>query len=455
MESKNLIGPNFQTQIGDSHNLWTLTPKILQLLNSFSLDLNTLLQNILLETFKIIPGTKAYFYEYRNNHFERVYSYPKLAQDSLKREKIPEELFFAEKREQLLFKEPTWIQDEKENKNFIAIPLRAQLSFNPYLAFKGKEKRSSIFSTSLRPVGMVIVEASHKVDLDPVFLDHLSELFAMAYLQWKLRQRATMDPLTGLYQRGYFEKLFQEEFDLSLSKQEPLSFLYLDIDKLQRINLEKSHEFGNQFLKNFSKKLASMLRGTDICSRSGGDEFMVLLPQTPGKSAFQVALKLLQRLTMDQSFPSFTFSIGVSELHLEGEDGPPQMMSRAERALFAAKREGGGRVVLWEPSLDKSLQVPLKTSTQEEFAGQLASSLWKDLPQKLEKWMGFSFFGEALDFSEKRDEPVSLLVPLMENSAISIFQWLKVSRLLLFMEQGGDLKLEVVLGEEGKEKGLI
>ncbi|MCG6656616.1 GGDEF domain-containing protein [Halomonas campisalis] len=164
----------------------------------------------------------------------------------------------------------------------------------------------------------------------------------------KLMHLATVDPLTGLANRMRLNDVFQWERAQARRNGTPLAVLMLDLDHFKRINDEHGHEAGDTVLVAFARMLRERLREIDLISRSGGEEFLVLLTNTDGKRAVAVAEELRQRLEQlaieyQDKVLKVTVSIGVADYGPDGMD--LDTLSRiADERLYQAKENGRNRV---------------------------------------------------------------------------------------------------------------
>jgi diguanylate cyclase (GGDEF)-like protein len=165
----------------------------------------------------------------------------------------------------------------------------------------------------------------------------------------RLERQATEDPLTGLFNRRHFELCFEAELLRSLRGHHPLSLIVIDIDHFKRVNDTGGHPKGDFVLKTVAAAMKSHTRTTDTLGRLGGEEFAVLLPDTPLEGAAYVAESLRQIIESPRFAPwpghdgKITASVGCATL-AAGERGP-DLMHRADAALYAAKQGGRNRVV--------------------------------------------------------------------------------------------------------------
>jgi diguanylate cyclase (GGDEF)-like protein len=170
-------------------------------------------------------------------------------------------------------------------------------------------------------------------------------LNVIAELQGKLLQQAIEDPLTGAFNRRHMEACLTEAIERNKRTKAPASILLFDIDHFKRINDEFGHAAGDAVLKDLVARIGNRARTLDVLCRVGGEEFVVLLPDTSGEAAATVAdhLRGLIASWHPSRGGSVTVSIGVSEL-LPG-DSIDDWMKRADERLYLAKQAGRNRVV--------------------------------------------------------------------------------------------------------------
>jgi diguanylate cyclase (GGDEF)-like protein len=167
--------------------------------------------------------------------------------------------------------------------------------------------------------------------------------------QQHLEYQTQVDSLTGLFNRRAFEKKIQEEFDRSLRYHNPFSLLILDIDNFKIINDTYGHHGGDAALVKISETLREKTRKSDFPSRYGGEEFVIILPETEMDNAIQVASKILDAIrthtfgTSTQPF-NITVSIGVSSTSSRFYADWRQMLKDADQALYVAKNSGKDRI---------------------------------------------------------------------------------------------------------------
>ena len=165
----------------------------------------------------------------------------------------------------------------------------------------------------------------------------------------KLVELASIDDLTGIMNRRVFDIELKREFANAKRYSKALSLITIDLDDFKGINDKYGHFFGDLVLKMFTKEVASHLREGDIFSRWGGDEFIVLLPETGREDARKVAEKIRFavkniHIKTDHTHIYFTVSLGVSSYEREDRDAI-LIMERADKALYAAKKAGRDKSV--------------------------------------------------------------------------------------------------------------
>ncbi|MBI5298144.1 MAG: PAS domain S-box protein [Chloroflexi bacterium] len=164
---------------------------------------------------------------------------------------------------------------------------------------------------------------------------------------------ARTDSLTGLNNRRYFFELATREFIASLRYRRPLSIILFDVDGFKQANDTFGHAMGDTILMQITQAAASQVRGVDVLARYGGDEFIILLPQTAIQQALAVAERVrtcvaAARAESDNGPVSATISVGVAEMiHTPQDQSVEAAIRRADQALYAAKARGGNQTVTY------------------------------------------------------------------------------------------------------------
>ena len=161
----------------------------------------------------------------------------------------------------------------------------------------------------------------------------------------RLEELATTDALTGLRNRRSFDERLVDEFESSKRWMRPLSIALLDIDDFKKRNDQFGHAAGDTALREVASLLRTAVRRSDIAVRYGGEEFAILMPGADVAQAAVLAFRLLASVkTGNWEHGALTFSIGVSSMNLEADLSGVAMVSRADKALYAAKRQGKNQV---------------------------------------------------------------------------------------------------------------
>ena len=176
-----------------------------------------------------------------------------------------------------------------------------------------------------------------------VFLDPLERAFHETLLDL-----STKDPLTGLANRGSVLAEFQNRFGLSLRYNRPLAVVVCDLDHFKRVNDTYGHGAGDFVLHAFGERLLTTLREADLAGRIGGEEFLMILPETDLSGARPFAERLRKAIgSVPMPLPSgllqVTCSLGIAERTVTDQEAGT-LLARADAALYRAKAEGRDRV---------------------------------------------------------------------------------------------------------------
>ncbi|MBI3398031.1 MAG: diguanylate cyclase [Deltaproteobacteria bacterium] len=220
------------------------------------------------------------------------------------------------------------------------------------------------------PIGVFIM-ASKKENLFSSYETKIFEVVATntavalsnarAYLQ--MEKMATIDGLTGLLNHRFFQERLSHEIERAERYKERLSLLLVDIDYFKKVNDTYGHPAGDKILKDISKILVSAIRSVDAAARYGGEEFAIVLVNTAGRGALDTAERIRKIIENNEfdigaAFIKVTASIGVSAFPDDTgllDDGGSQrlLISKADSALYTAKREGRNRVYLFKDVSDR------------------------------------------------------------------------------------------------------
>ncbi len=218
-----------------------------------------------------------------------------------------------------------------------------------------------------RPLGVIYLDRRTRHDRDRELLQIFASQAAAAIQNSILYDIATTDALTGVYVRAFAVQQLYRIIKQSLRRGASVSLLMIDMDRFKDVNDRFGHQTGDQALRRVGEALRTAVRETDVVGRYGGDEFMVVLPDTPPAGALIVANRVLQRtqglcIEANGSEVPLRLSVGVGALEITPEElerlADPDVVERAadeliacaDRALYAAKgtgRAGEERPLSW------------------------------------------------------------------------------------------------------------
>lgn len=179
-----------------------------------------------------------------------------------------------------------------------------------------------------------------------VILTSLFWILKLMRVNERLRVQSRTDVLTGLANRSHLNDVCRSEMERAVRYGRPMSIILIDLDHFKQVNDRYGHVFGDQVLVEFAGLARDVLRSTDTVGRWGGEEFLILCPETTLEAAFALAERL-RRTMRAYGFPNGhrqTGSFGVAGFR-DG-DGIDRLLIRADNALYRAKGEGRDRVVL-------------------------------------------------------------------------------------------------------------
>lgn len=209
-----------------------------------------------------------------------------------------------------------------------------QRAFNTMLSTLDRERRAHVDA---------LTQANHR--LEGEVQSRTKELMEA---NQRLEQLARTDALTGAANRRDFMERLGTEILRSQRSGAPLTVLAIDLDHFKQVNDRWGHAAGDDALVNFVRTADSQLRGTDVLARLGGEEFVILLPETSVPEAAEVAARILTSVrsqvivTAEGEF-GYTVSIGVAGLMHDRDDGDA-LLSRADLSMYRAKQLGRNRV---------------------------------------------------------------------------------------------------------------
>jgi len=185
-----------------------------------------------------------------------------------------------------------------------------------------------------------------------VLVAYITTMFAsdIRYGLNKIKLMSETDELTGVLNRRGFAIVADRLFGQAIRYSRPLSLLSIDSDNLKRVNDDYGHHAGDQLLVTLVKTIQAQLRHTDVLARQGGDEFVVLLPETPSTGAIDVAERIRNAventpLVLDSQIVRTTVSIGVASYPSDGHT-LDVLLAQADHKMYEAKQGGRNRIVM-------------------------------------------------------------------------------------------------------------
>jgi diguanylate cyclase (GGDEF)-like protein len=165
----------------------------------------------------------------------------------------------------------------------------------------------------------------------------------------RLVEQSVTDPLTGLRNRRFFHERLADEFARARRSTSPLSVVLLDVDRLKELNDQHGHGAGDRALRRAAAVIQHAARVTDVVARWGGDEFIVLAPDTDSTQAETLARRICLLASEDfeaDATERRTLSAGVATMVASRHTSPERLLQAADQGLYAAKRAGRDRVAL-------------------------------------------------------------------------------------------------------------
>jgi diguanylate cyclase (GGDEF)-like protein len=234
--------------------------------------------------------------------------------------------------------------------------------------------------------------------------------------------QADTDPLTGLLNRRAMENRIRDIRTDSSS----FCIAMADLDRFKSLNDTYGHDTGDRALRLFSRVLQTALRDTDVVSRHGGEEFLIVLPDSDLAIAREALDRIRERLAEalgDAKLPHFTVSIGVTDMSTS--DDLTELINQADQALLWAKSDGRDRVVVWDPtrasnanaspdSIDVDESEP-HDDLEEQPVGRVVGLVPASQGQSVEKCVEVALFGVGHLHPDEDATAVAAVVPVVEQ----------------------------------------
>ncbi|MDR0669559.1 MAG: sensor domain-containing diguanylate cyclase [Treponema sp.] len=189
-----------------------------------------------------------------------------------------------------------------------------------------------------------------------LFIEQLMAFVTQAIMNYLNYQHSLRDVKTGLYNHGFFIHRLGEEISRTRRGSFTSSVIVMDVDKFKNFNDAFGHLAGDKVLETLAITLKQTVRGEDIPSRFGGEEFTVLLPDTGKESAWAVSERLrhaveAMKVPWDPPLPQVTISLGICSFDHREQLNADNVIQRADAALYVSKQRGRNRSTAWNPGM--------------------------------------------------------------------------------------------------------
>jgi diguanylate cyclase (GGDEF)-like protein len=230
-------------------------------------------------------------------------------------------------------------------------PLLEQFKIQSVMAYPLVYKSSLIGLIVIHRCSKPVQWSEQERTLFSTVTGHIAVAISNAQQFSEIQTLANTDKLTGLYNRRFFEERLSAELRNAQQQRYPLSLALLDIDHFKKINDTQGHNAGDKALHKLGFLLKTNLRKGDVVARFGGEEFVIILPNTHLETAHRIMdnlRSLVEKTIATESGSPMTISVGVMEAALMGQeelaDVQRQIIQKADEHLYCAKRSGRNRV---------------------------------------------------------------------------------------------------------------
>lgn len=246
------------------------------------------------------------------------------------------------------------VDDEKVSRKHLKIALvkSGQKNEQTRAIVSDLQSKNGIFINGMRAYEQELRNGDKLKVGDTILKFEVKDRLDVSYHD-KLYQQATRDPLTGLSNRNYFQNELRKFISIASRYSRPFSVMMLDIDFFKKINDTYGHDVGDNVLKHVASILMNHLRNHDVAARFGGEEFVILLPETALNGAIVVAERIRMSIEATDFNPMgcrhrVTISIGIGEYPTSGTEFE-ELIKKADEALYRAKTSGRNRVCVAQP----------------------------------------------------------------------------------------------------------
>ena len=243
--------------------------------------------------------------------------------------------------------------NEKENFFSLLLYLLSHLEFPEDVAREHWEKIKERHKELIQKLGRNISIRTSVIDYFTYRNDIIKKPVVIEiFLYDSSEMRIYVDEMTGVYNYRYFKEALWSEYKRSERYNLIFSLAIIDIDDMKRINLKYGDEKGNIAIKTLARVIDLNKRGEDIVCRYGGDEFVILLPETSKAGAIAFISRIKRKLAeaLKEKNIEVTVSVGISEFPTDTRD-PSELLELANKALYSAKLNGKNLITAWSKDL--------------------------------------------------------------------------------------------------------
>lgn len=227
------------------------------------------------------------------------------------------------------------------------------LFFITYEIFE-KQKALQLWNEIIAHKKTLTLTLKRNVEITVATLDYLSnikkelakpQIIGEAFIG-KIAEISSVDPLTKLFNRQHLKQVLDNEFIRYKRYKIPFSILFIDIDRFKFVNDQLGHQAGDNILISVSEIITSDLRDLDVCTRYGGDEFVLVLPHTNHSKAYEIAERIRKKAeTLSSTLSDITLSIGVAccPYHAYTIE---EIMTEADHSVYLSKEHGKNRTTM-------------------------------------------------------------------------------------------------------------
>jgi diguanylate cyclase (GGDEF)-like protein len=253
---------------------------------------------------------------------------------------------FPNWRQAVETRRPTYIPDTSQASEWVAIPETSWVRSHAVVPISIQEQAIGLLDLVSRQTGFFTPELVARLQ---TFADQAAVAIEKARLFEETQRLAITDGLTGIYNRRHLFELAQREFVRALRYQRSLCLVMFDIDHFKKVNDTYGHPFGDKVLIAIARNCQAHSRSTDIFGRYGGEEFLLLMPETTIPEAIDAAERFRQQVaalvvTAGEISVSVTISLGVVALIPERDQSLEALIERVDQNLYAAKAGGRNQV---------------------------------------------------------------------------------------------------------------